>query len=40
VGAKTRVTLVHGGFARASDLSDYPFGWGEFLSKLKAEIEG
>ena len=29
VGEKTQVTLVHGGFPRAADMSDYPFGWGE-----------
>jgi uncharacterized protein YndB with AHSA1/START domain len=39
VGNKTRVTLVHGGFSRAADISDYPFGWGHFLSKLKEEAE-
>ena len=30
----TRVTLVHAGFIRAADVSDYPFGWGHFLSEL------
>ena len=39
VGSKTRVTLVHGGFSRAADAGDYPFGWGGFLGRLKAEAE-
>jgi uncharacterized protein YndB with AHSA1/START domain len=30
----TRVTLVHAGFSRTADISDYPFGWGYFLSKI------
>ncbi|MBX3148448.1 MAG: SRPBCC domain-containing protein [Gemmatimonadales bacterium] len=34
VGPQTRVTLVHSGFERAADISDYPFGWGHFLSQL------
>ncbi len=34
VGAQTRVTLVHSGFERAADISDYPFGWGDFLNRL------
>ena len=33
-GSGTRVTLVHAGFVRAVDLSDYPFGWGHFLERL------
>lgn len=36
---RTRVTLIHGEFPRAVDFSDYPFGWGWFLSQLKAEVE-
>jgi uncharacterized protein YndB with AHSA1/START domain len=39
VGTKTKVTLVHGGFSRAADMSDYPFGWGDFLSRLKSAVE-
>jgi len=35
----TRVTLVHGGFARVVDQSDYPFGWVYFMGKLKATVE-
>ena len=35
---KTKVTLVHGDFPRAVDMSDYPFGWGWFLSQLKGEV--
>ncbi len=33
-GAGTRVTLVHAGFTRAVDFSDYPFGWGDFMSRM------
>ena len=39
VGEQTRVTLVHAGFVRTVDQSDYPFGWGEFARKLKEEAE-
>jgi uncharacterized protein YndB with AHSA1/START domain len=35
----TRVTLIHSGFVRAVDVSDYPFGWGHFLSEMKAVAE-
>lgn len=34
-GEHTRVTVVHEGFVRAVDVSDYPFGWPFFLSMLK-----
>ena len=34
VGGATRLTLTHGGFARPTDISDYPFGWREFISEL------
>ncbi len=37
--ARTRVTLVHDGFERAADLSDYPFGWSYFLGQLQQEAE-
>lgn len=40
VDGKTRVTLVHDGFERAADLSDYPFGWPYFLDGLKKMSEG
>lgn len=33
-GAGTRVDFVHDGFTRAVDISDYPFGWGYFLSRI------
>ena len=39
VGERTRVTVVHDGFVRAVDISDYPFGWSFFLSMLKVAIE-
>lgn len=35
-GGATRVTLVHAGFSRPADVSDYPFGWGYFLARLGA----
>jgi uncharacterized protein YndB with AHSA1/START domain len=38
-GIGTRVTVVHAGFTRAADISDYPFGWGSFMSQLKAAVE-
>ena len=38
-GTGTRVTLVHGPFARSTDVSDYPFGWQDFLAQLKAKLE-
>ncbi len=39
VGTKTRLTLVHGGFERIVDQSDYPFGWRWYLDQLKKEAE-
>lgn len=33
-GGKTRLTLQHSGFTRAVDVSDYPFGWQEFLAAI------
>jgi uncharacterized protein YndB with AHSA1/START domain len=39
VGAKTKVTFVHDGFSRTVDMSDYPFGWGYFLGKLRDTAE-
>jgi len=36
--AKTRVTLIHDGFSRAADASDYPFGWRGFLERLKGSV--
>ncbi len=35
VGEQTRVTFVHSGFTRTTDISDYPFGWVWFLSQLQ-----
>lgn len=34
LGNGTKVTLVHSGFVRPVDLSDYPFGWRHFLSEM------
>jgi uncharacterized protein YndB with AHSA1/START domain len=39
IGDQTRVTLIHEPFERTSDLSDYPQGWAQFLSKLKETVE-
>lgn len=39
-GAGTRVEFVHDGFVRAADISDYPFGWGWFLSRISAVAQG
>lgn len=33
-GSGTRVTLIHAGFPRTVDFSDYPFGWGHFMSEM------
>jgi uncharacterized protein YndB with AHSA1/START domain len=33
-GTGTRVTLIHAGFSRTVDFSDYPFGWGHFMAEL------
>jgi len=39
VGDGTKLTLVHAGFGRTADMSDYPFGWTFFLNALKREAE-
>jgi hypothetical protein len=39
MGAKTRVTLIHGVFERTTDISDYPFGWLGFLLKFKDVVQ-
>lgn len=39
-GGTTRLTFVHAGFVRTTDVSDFPFGWGYFLNQLKAVAEG
>jgi uncharacterized protein YndB with AHSA1/START domain len=38
-GEGTRVTFIHGGFGRTTDMSDYPFGWLHFLGALRKEAE-
>ena len=38
-GSGTKVTLIHSGFSRVVDQSDYPFGWRSFLDRLKSLIE-
>ncbi len=40
VGKQTRLTMIHGGFSRVVDISDYPFGWGYFLDRCKQAAEG
>ena len=37
---RTRLLLRHFGFTRAVDVSDYPFGWQEFLDKIQQVAEG
>ena len=37
-GIGTRVTFIHAGFSRTTDISDYPFGWVWFLDQLKKAI--
>jgi len=32
---KTRLTLIHDGFTRAVDVSDYPFGWQQFMGQIR-----
>ncbi len=39
-GGKTKLTLVHDGFIRAVDVSDYPFGWIEFMGKIGETATG
>lgn len=39
-GAGTLVDFLHDGFVRPTDVSDYPFGWRWFLSRIKAVAEG
>ncbi len=34
----TKLTFIHAGFTRASDLSDYPFGWAWFLDAFEKEV--
>jgi uncharacterized protein YndB with AHSA1/START domain len=34
----TTLTLVHAGFGRTTDMSDYRFGWQRFLGELKKEV--
>lgn len=34
LGGKTRLVLVHDGFTRPVDVSDYPFGWGHFMQEI------
>jgi len=38
-GQGTRLTFVHAGFGRTTDIGDYPFGWAWFLGGLKREGE-
>ena len=37
-GAGTKLTLVHDGFARAADISDFPFGWVGFLGGIRDAV--
>lgn len=38
VDGRTRVTVIHSGFVRTVDFSDYPFGWGHFLAMLSDTV--
>ncbi len=40
VGGDTRLTFVHAGFGRTTDVGDYAYGWLGFLGMLRAEVEG
>ncbi len=35
VGEQTRLTFVHAGFTRTTDISDFPFGWAWFIGALR-----
>jgi uncharacterized protein YndB with AHSA1/START domain len=39
-GGGTQLTLIHAGFGRTADISDYPFGWVWFLDELKKAVQG
>ena len=39
-GEGTRLTLVHDGFVRPTDVSDFPWGWKGFLHQLAAVATG
>jgi hypothetical protein len=39
VGDKTSLTLIHSGFARTADISDYRHGWGLFIAKLQRLVQ-
>lgn len=34
LGGRTRLVLVHDGFTRPVDISDYPFGWRHFMDEI------
>jgi uncharacterized protein YndB with AHSA1/START domain len=38
-GEGTRLTLIHDGFVRAADISDYPFGWAWFAGEIRRVAE-
>jgi hypothetical protein len=38
VAAGTELTLVHAGFGRTTDVSDYLFGWRYFLDRLAESV--
>ncbi len=35
LGGRTRLVLLHDGFTRPVDVSDYPFGWRHFLEEIR-----
>jgi uncharacterized protein YndB with AHSA1/START domain len=38
-GSGTRLTFVHSGFGRTTDIGDYPFGWAGYMRELVREAE-
>lgn len=39
LGGRTRLVLIHDGFTRPVDVSDYPFGWGHFLDEIRKVVD-
>ncbi len=37
-GGGTKLTLIHDGFVRPSDISDFPFGWSGFLDGIRDAV--
>jgi uncharacterized protein YndB with AHSA1/START domain len=39
VGNKTSLTLIHSGFTRTADISDYRHGWALFIARLQSLVQ-